>query len=318
MPETSAPQPAAPTSTNPSTPSSQRRSRPPGELGGHTVMPWEQGETGAHPASSHIPAGSDPATTASGGSSKSVPPPSQGAGRDGLGQGAGTGTVKAADGMMPPASESAGVAPPAPSSSKPPAGSAGAPAKPAAQASLQPLEEGHPEGMEGAVRPSATGEAVAAGDAPREAMAGAPPSARNATAQASKRAGGSAPLSKPSPAAVDATAKASAPSGPKAPIKARERVPSPMVPSTGADAAKAASGAAIHPSDPAMQATSGQRDPEEDALIRAIDERLAALLARALHETVASAVRQARAPQRPTAPAPVKQEARREGPGWGT
>ncbi|MEA3202362.1 MAG: hypothetical protein QOI63_28, partial [Thermoplasmata archaeon] len=44
-------------------------------------MPWEQGEAGSGHASSHIPAGSDPTTTASGGSSKSVPPPTQGRGK---------------------------------------------------------------------------------------------------------------------------------------------------------------------------------------------------------------------------------------------
>src|SRR5690242_7976032 len=102
MPETSPPQAQQSEPSAKSTPLAQKRSRPPGELGGHTVMPWEQGE--AEPqARSPVPAGSDPTTTASGGSSKSVPPPAQGRGKDGLGQGSGATTVKAADGMMPPA-----------------------------------------------------------------------------------------------------------------------------------------------------------------------------------------------------------------------
>ncbi|MEA3144519.1 MAG: hypothetical protein QOG31_1843 [Thermoplasmata archaeon] len=231
-----------------------QRTRPPGEMGGHTVMPWEQGEAEPGQAASATPAGSDPTTTASGGSSKSVPPPAEGKGKDGLGQGAGATTVKAADGMMPPASEAVTGEAPKPMSGKPPVGSAGALAK-------QPLEQSHPEGME----------------------AQAPPKARPAQAE------------------VDQAAKASQP------MKAKEAAQeSPIVPSTDQDAAKAASGAAVHPTDPAAQATSGQPDLQDEALIKALDQKLAELLARALHETVAEAVRQSRVASRPAAPPPVQ------------
>ncbi|MCA1819190.1 MAG: hypothetical protein LC620_03930 [Halobacteriales archaeon] len=108
-------------------------------------MPWEQGETDEGKPSSHVPAGADPTTTASGGSSKSVPPPSQGPGVDGLGQGSGASTVKAAQGMMPPASQTVTGTTPAAMSSMPPRGATGALAK-------QDLEQAHPEGME-ATRP---------------------------------------------------------------------------------------------------------------------------------------------------------------------
>ena len=115
------------------------RSRPPGEMGGHTVMPWEQGDAESGQAATQVPAGKDPTTTASGGSSKSVPPPSEGDGTDGLGQGSGSTTVKAADGMMPPASQGITGVTPKPVAAKPPPGGAGANA---------PLEQAHPEGAE--------------------------------------------------------------------------------------------------------------------------------------------------------------------------
>lgn len=322
MPETSQGQ----TSTNPSATTSPKRSRPPGEMGGHTVMPWEQ--DGSTQAASPIPAGGDAATTASGGSSKSVPPPASGKG-DGLGQGAGASTVKAADANLP-ATQSRDVP------GKPPQGSAGAPAKPNADAKPQDLEAWNPEGAEPGVRRSPPKESMAVerDDAPADAMAGAPPTAFKATPQASKDApedqirGGDAtkpsrgnlggrdtksipakpeasPVArtasgtppKPSPSQVEQVAKASAPKPPGS---------NPLVPSTGADAAKAASGAAVHPTNPAMAATSGRHDPRQDALVEALDKRLAEMLARALHETVATAVRETLAGQRPAAPPPVQ------------
>ncbi|HUR63473.1 MAG TPA: hypothetical protein VM241_03225 [Candidatus Thermoplasmatota archaeon] len=263
-----------------------QRTRPPGEMGGHTVMPWEQGEAEPGQAASTTPAGSDPTTTASGGSSKSVPPPTEGKGKDGLGQGSGATTVKAADGMMPPASQTVTGEAPKPMSGKPPVGSAGALAK------AQPLEQSHPEGME---QPTT----VQKGDAPSDALEGAGAVARKATPQASKATESGAqpvgkpaapPQARPTPAAVDRTAKESA----------------PMVPSSGQDAAKAASGAAVHPTNPAAQATSGQPDLQDEALIKALDQKLAEMLARALHETVAEAVRQSRVATRPAAPPPVQ------------
>jgi hypothetical protein len=288
-------------------------------------MPWEQGEGQQSP--SHIPAGSDAASTASGGSSKSVPPPTSGQGRDGLGQGAGASTAKAADGMTPPASESMGVAPPRPASSKPPEGSAGSPGRPNANAKPMELEQQHPEGMERARGLPKGSMQVERDEAPQDAMAGAPPTAFKATPQATRdtpeeqlKGGGetkAAPKkpvtptaagaqTKPAPEAVDATAKASTPAAAR-PVPTKENAAAkPMVPSTGADAAKAASGAPVHPTNPAMQPASGQTDPQEDQLIEALDKRLAEMLARALHETVATAVRETRSAPRPAAPPPVQ------------
>ncbi|MCA1811569.1 MAG: hypothetical protein LC623_06110 [Halobacteriales archaeon] len=316
MPETS---PQGQT-TNPSTVPTEKRSRPPGELGGHTVMPWEQGE--GQQAPSHIPAGSDATSTASGGSSKSVPPPASGQGHDGLGQGAGASTAKAADGMTPPASESMGVAPPRPASTRPPEGSAGSPGRPNPNAKPMELEQQHPEGMEAARGIPKGSMQVERDEAPQDAMAGAPPTAHKATPQATRdqperqieggdetKAAPKKPVTptaaqaKPAPEAVDATAKASTPTAAK-PVPTREGAAKPMVPSTGQDAAKAASGAPVHPTNPAMQQASGQADPQEDKLIEALDKRLAEMLARALHETVATAVRETRSPPRPQAPPP--------------
>lgn len=319
MPETSQGQ----TSSNPSTTTSPKRSRPPGEMGGHTVMPWEQ--DGSTQVASHIPAGGDATTTASGGSSKSVPPPASGKGRDGLGQGAGASTVKEADANLP-AAESRDV------SGKPPQGSAGAPAKPNAYAKPQDLETRHPEGAEPGARRSPPKESLAVerDDAPEDAMAGAPPTAFKATPQASKDApedqikGGDetkpsrgslgGPDTKTAPAKPEAK-KPVTPTAAGAPTKpspgavdqvAKASVPNRVLPATGADAAKAASGAPVHPTNPAMAATSGQHDPRQDALIETLDKRLAEMLARALHETVATAVHETLTSQRPAAPPPVQ------------
>lgn len=290
-----------------------KRSRPPGEMGGHTVMPWEQGESTQGTASSHVPAGSDAATPASGGSSKSVPPPSGGRGKDGLGQGAGASTVKAADDMMPSAAQSMGRSPStASASSRPPPGSAGKPGRPNARSNPQELESQHPEGAEWRQGVPQTSSQVEEGDAPADAMAGAPPTARKATPQATKdnpegqleggdetrqeRSGhasrkpvtptlsGTRP--KPEPHEVDEVAKASTPQETSA---------------TGT----AASSASAHPTHPERKEAVGQHS-QDDALIEALDKRLAEMLARALHETVATAVRETLRSERPPAPPPVQ------------
>jgi len=166
-------------------------------------MPWEQGDE-AEPTNP-TPAGSSPVSTAAGGSSKNVPPPNAGK-VDGLGQGAGTSTVKAADGMMPPASGPSN----AKVSTKPPVGSAGSPAKANATNRPQPPLESTPlEGMETTTAPRLPTK-VAAGDAPQDAMQGAPAVAQAATPQASRDA-------LPSPEAGTATPVATTPSQATAP-----------------------------------------------------------------------------------------------------
>ncbi|HEX2066956.1 MAG TPA: hypothetical protein VHI93_09110 [Candidatus Thermoplasmatota archaeon] len=313
--------PDTPQAQSTSASSPTKRSRPPGELGGHTVMPWEQGESTQGRASSHIPAGGDAATPASGGSSKSVPPPSGQRGKDGLGQGAGASTAKAADDRMPSAPQSVGRPPTSTSvSSRPPPGSAGKPARPNARSRPQELESQHPEGAEwplgsGQDAPETATE-VGLDDAPADAMAGAPRTAHKATPQASKDTpedqveGGDetraaqAP-SPPDPAAKRPVTPALSGTRPKPDSGEVEEVSKASAPHVPSGAAGAAPPAAAHPTHPDRRKATGQ-DPRDDALIEAIDRRLADMLARALHETVATAVRETLRSERPPAPPPVQ------------
>jgi hypothetical protein len=209
------------TTATPALSAQAKRSRPPGEMGGHTVMPWEQGES--EEATTHVPAGSNPVTTASGGSSKNVPPPTEGSG-DGLGQGSGQSTVKAADSTM---GMGKGAEPS--TSARPPVGSAGAPAKPVVVSKPMELEQAHPEAME--PRPQPTSAKVLAGDAPSDAMAGAPASARLATPSMSKHDPERQAEGSPGNSAA-AVAKASAPGS--APVEA---APGNQAGSTAGDSA---------------------------------------------------------------------------------
>lgn len=276
--QTQVPSPDVPTQ-----PQTVKRSRPPGEMGGHTVMPWEQGE--GDTAASPTPAGSNPTTSSSGGSSKNVPPPATGK-MDGLGQGAGSTTVSAADGMMPPASQAVTGQTPKPVEQKSAPGGAGALAqaeargKPAVQAPVSSppmpadaLEAVSPEGAE----------------EPRHAMRSKEPALTKAP-----------PAKQPVPGAppVPAAPQPGVPSAAPTPTSTAAAVTPASAPLDSVAAAKATA----VPGKASVPASTS-----DEALIKALTDQLATMLARALHESVAQAVRDVRAGEaRPAAPPAVR------------
>lgn len=253
-------------------------------------MPWEQGE--GDTASSPTPAGANPTTTSSGGSSKNVPPPAQGT-ADGLGQGSGSTTVSAADGMTPPASQAITGQQPAEVGQSPAPGSAGALARQAQPTVVSPpepesLEAAHPEGAEGPKHAMRSKEAALAGD--RQAP----------VIQVEREAAGS---QVPPEAISPPDATQSPQRTPAAPAAAQG-------PAIAAPAGRTTAGAGQAPL--AKVGTPGMAGMQDDqALVEAVTQHLAAMLARALHESVAAAVREVRAREaRPAAPANVRDQAK--------